>query len=261
VDLSIAVAVISALAAVVVALITSARTGRLERELASLRAASDKDLARLEKQLRTEERAQDRELSTREELDRFREPLMLAGWSLMSRIGNIRHRRFLSYFHASPPRDKIAILGTLYRVGSYLGWVQIVENQVGQLRLAEDDITAPAARTLGEVAGTFASDRFDRSGERSRLMLWREEQRAIGGLMRQEGHDDRLIGFETFVELYEARFAGWLDSFAKDLKAEDAAGFERLRLLENQLSELVSQLDRDQVLPRITRAASPASNP
>lgn len=252
-DLPIAVALISALAAVAVALVTSVRTARLERELASARAASDKSLALLGSQLRAEEREQDRELSAREELDRFREPLMLAAWNLADRIDNIRRRGFAGYFHAGPPRDRIALLGTLYRISSYLGWVQIVEDQVGQLRLAQDNSTAASARTLAEVGSTFASDGLDRS----RLMLWREEQRAIGGLMRQEDRDDRLIGFETFVELYEEKFASWLESLAVHLKSDEAARFERLRRLETQLRELVSQLDRDVVIPRITRSAAP----
>ena len=66
------------------------------------------------------------------------------------------------------------------------------------MHLETEQDTKDVAETLARIGRTFATDSLD-SPE---LMLWREEQRAIGGLMQESGESSRILGFESFVEVY-----------------------------------------------------------
>jgi hypothetical protein len=78
-------------------------------------------------------------------------------------------------------------------------------------------------------------------------MLWREEQRAIGGLMQAAGDGASVLGFEDFVRLYDERFASWFEGFARDLQADDVARSERLHRLQQALQDLVVHLDEERL--------------
>ena len=84
-------------------------------------------------------------------------------------------------------------------------------------------------------------------------MLWWDEQRAIGELMRLEGEEPRCISFDSFVTNYDKGFAKWFASFARDLESENVEESERLRLLHLELTRLARALDVDKLL-RIERA-------
>jgi hypothetical protein len=66
-------------------------------------------------------------------------------------------------------------------------------------------------------------------------MIWREEQRAIGQLMRSEGETPGCIGFDTFVDLYETHYQKWFETFADDLKSHAPTGSTRLTKLQKLL--------------------------
>ena len=87
----------------------------------------------------------------------------------------------------------------------------------------------------------FATDSLDNP----ELMLWREEQRAIGGLMQESGESSKILGFESFVEVYEDRFSGWFTTVAKALQSQVVGGSKRLQILEQNLAGLVVQLDHE----------------
>jgi hypothetical protein len=106
--------------------------------------------------------------------------------------------------------------------------------------------------TLGDIGWVLAADEFDRSDEdhftTSRLMLWREEQRAIGELMRHAGDEPRCIGFDSFAADYDSRFSRWFATFASQLEANSAPQTNRLGELQRVLARLVEQLDVERVL-------------
>lgn len=84
-------------------------------------------------------------------------------------------------------------------------------------------------------------------------MFWREEQRAIGELMLASGADDQLrcLGYASFVEQYDQRFAPWFETFVDDLQTEDVAGSQRLAALQELLTRLVLTLDAEGVYTEI----------
>lgn len=124
--------------------------------------------------------------------------LLSAADDLGSRINNIRHDHFLLYLEV-PERKQTALLGTLFRFAQFFGWTEILYGAGGALRFEQDESTKAVADGLREVGRTLAVDRLDRTVPMdfttTTLMIWREEQRAIGELIRVDGGPDRLPEF------------------------------------------------------------------
>ncbi len=79
-------------------------------------------------------------------------------------------------------------------------------------------------------------------------MLWRDEQRAIGELMRQDGNEPGCIGFDSFVNNYDTSFARWFATFREELQHSSTPSSARFARLQNVLAQLVLELDVDKVL-------------
>jgi hypothetical protein len=128
VSVELTVALISAAAAVLAALLTvvvSARTTRVTAEL------QDK----LERQ---------RHQASKEELleqvmSRYREPLVRAAFDLQSRIYNIVKQAFLVRYlrQGRPDEQEYACRNTVFVVAEYLGWVEILRRGVQFLDLGD----------------------------------------------------------------------------------------------------------------------------
>ena len=112
----------------------------------------------------------------------------------------------------------MARLSTLFRFAQYFAWTEIVYGFADRLRFETDEATKAVVKALEDIGWTLAADEFDRVDPddftTSRWMLWREEQRAIGELMRQDGDEVGCISFATFASIYEERFARWARSSA-----------------------------------------------
>jgi hypothetical protein len=81
-------------------------------------------------------RAEERRFAAKEQLDRYREPLVLAAVDLWHRVDNIRRKNFRFYFDRvdSEWRGRVAVLGTLYRFAKYWSVVDQVRQSIGVLR-------------------------------------------------------------------------------------------------------------------------------
>ena len=193
-------------------------------------------------------------LAARERLDKFRAPLLAAVDDLGRRLDNIRTDGFLAYLDVRSRRD-MALESTLFRLAQYLGWIEIIYGYSDRLRFESEKATKGVTDTLGDIGWILAADEFDRTDEddftTSQLALWREEQRAIGELMRQEGDEPGCMSFNSFVLNYEGCFSRWFATFASQLKPESASQSNRLAELHRVLARLVRQLDVDEVLVRL----------
>jgi hypothetical protein len=203
-------------------------------------------------------------LAARERLDRYRAPLLAAVDDLGRRVNNIRTDGFLAYLEVQGRRD-IALKSTLFRLAQYLGWIEIIYGYSDRLRFESEKATSAVAVTIGDIGWILSADEFDRTDERdftsSQLMLWREEQRAIGELMRQEGDEPRCRGFDSFAANYEDHFATWFDKFASQLEAKPAYRANRFAELHRVLERLVRQLDVDGVLVKFDESGRISSPP
>jgi hypothetical protein len=226
-EAGVVIAIITALVSLVIALANAWFTSQRERRA--------READRIEK-------AEERLASAKAELDLVREPLLNAALDLAHRLDNIRNDHFLdTYLTAGGGhRADIARSSTLYRFARYWCVVEDLYDRVALLRFREDESTRLVASTLRDIGRVFASDRHDEG----RVMVWREEQRAIAELMRSQDAQVTSLGYATFVERFDSVFARWFSTFADDL--DSAAGqSRRFMLVQHQLATLASQLDRD----------------
>jgi hypothetical protein len=197
------------------------------------------------------QRKEERRLAAREKLARYREPLLSAADDLGSRINNIRHDGFLFYLDV-PERQRTALIGTLFRFAQFFGWTEILYGVFDRLRFEHDTSTRAVADVLRDIGRTLAVDRLDRTDPMdpttTRLMIWREEQRAIGELMRVDGDLPRCLSFDSFASQYDERFSPWFETFAAQLDPACTPQTDRLAELQRLLAELIRLLDVDRLM-------------
>jgi hypothetical protein len=202
------------------------------------------------------EKSQERRRSARAELNRYREPLLSAVDELGNRIDNIRNKNYLRYY-LKTERRQTALRTTSFRIAQYFAWTEILYGDSGQYRFAADKETHAVNANLGWVAATFTNDDLDqeKSGQAasSRLMLWREEQRGIGELMRKPGSSPACVGYSTFVKNYDNHYSEWFKRFEAELESmflptEPKPDSQRLTLLQGVLAELLVNLDIDKAV-------------
>jgi hypothetical protein len=223
-DAAVILALVTALASLVIALANTVVTHRL----------------------RLAEAASAREAEAEAVLERYRGPLVAAAFDLQDRLDNVINpkRDFLAAYggRRNPLREE-AIRTTLYRVGQFLCWVEVMRADRQFLQFREPDHTKAVAELVGEVGRTFADDRYGRD-----FMLWREEQRAVGERMiERHGDEAGCVGYATFAEHYEMTYSRWLGRFEKKLDRETAISSRRLPALRETLRALVKALDPEEL--------------
>jgi hypothetical protein len=223
-DAAVILALVTALASLAVALVNTVVTHRL----------------------RLAEAATERQAEAEAVLERYRGPLLAAAFDLQDRLDNLINpdRDFLAAYggRRNPLRDE-AIRTTLYRVGQYFCWVEIMRADRQYLQFREPEHTRAVADLVGEVGRTFADDRYGRD-----FMLWREEQRAIGERMiERHGDDASCVGYATFAESYEQTYSRWLGRFEGKLDRATAMKSTRLPHLRTTLRSLVAALDPEEL--------------
>lgn len=246
-DLRLAIALIAAASALSAAAFTAVMAARQARGDREFRAKADHELEDLRHALKVALREEDRSLKAREVLDRYRPPLLAAAVSLARRIDNIRHRSFLVYLGADEHRARVALHSILYRFAAYLGWRELLSRELTYLDFEDSGQTKEVLGLLDDVRAKMSSSRFDVVENQPRLMLWTDEQTAIGGLMLGTAGAPGVVGFETFFEHYDDKFSPWLESFADDLKRPGVEGSTRLREIAAVLDELIETLDVERV--------------
>ncbi|HSE82424.1 MAG TPA: hypothetical protein VLA87_12160 [Gaiellaceae bacterium] len=177
-------------------------------------------------------------------LAKYREPLILAAYDLQSRLYNILRQNFLGKYYATD-RDgsrQYAVDHTLYLIGQYLAWTEILRREVQFLQFSEDASTRRVSTLLFDVRDAFASDRPELG---PRFMIWRGEQNAIGERMITVEDGQRFcIGYATFVEKSdEPGFRRWFERLASDIGVVAGEPNLRLRKLQHRLVDLVTTLD------------------
>jgi hypothetical protein len=179
----------------------------------------------------------DRDLRAEAVLTRYREPLASAAFDLQSRLYNILRLDFFGKYGDSHGRAVDALRTTLFRLAQYFGWTEILRRDIQFLSFPEDDETRRVTLLQSEISKRFLTDSFGAA-----LMIWGDEQRAIGERMIVEEYGRVLcMGYANFCEQCDDTFATWLERLRTELQEESA----RHRLLEVQhlLCELIEMLD------------------
>ncbi len=209
----------------------------------------DQDLARLNSDLEAEVHRRtalfDRELHAEEVLARYREPLAAAAFDLQSRLYNILRLDFFAKFGGDHPRGEEALRTTLFRLAQYLGWTEILRRDIQFLSFPEAEDTQRVTGLQSDISKRLLTDE-----DGSALMIWSDEQRAIGELMIVEEHGKVLcMGYARFRNVCDDTFAPWYERLRGEVTQESAR--DRLRDVQHMLCELVEALDPQRV--RYTR--------
>jgi hypothetical protein len=182
----------------------------------------------------------DRNLRAEEVLTRYREPLAAAAFDLQSRLYNILRLDFFAKFGGGE-RGEDALRTTLFRLAQYFGWTEILRRDIQFLSFPEDDDTRRVAHLQSEIARRFLSDGYGPA-----VMIWADQQRAIGELMIVEQYGKVLcMGYASFRDRCDDTFAPWCEALRDELAQESAR--RRLCDIQHLLCELVETLDARRV--------------
>jgi hypothetical protein len=219
--------------AVIVSAVIAVRQSRMAERLTRVKHELDAELNRQAALL-------DRDLRAEEVLTRYREPLAAAAFDLQSRLYNILRLGFFDKF-GNHARSEEALRTTLFRLAQYFGWTEILRRDIQFLSFPEDDETRRVAQLQSDVAERFLSHSYG-----SALMIWKDEQRALGERMIVEEHGKVLcMGYATFGDRCDELFAPWWERLREELSGE--AAHARLRDVQHLLCDLVETLDARRV--------------
>jgi len=216
--------------------------GRTAERVTAQKIEVDKQLLRLTADLETERHRREelinREFRAEDVLARYREPLAVAAFDLQSRLYNILRLEFFAKFGDPHARSETALRTTLFRLGQYFGWSEILRREIQFLSFRDVKETREVANLQYEVAKAFLSDEY---GEP--IMIWFDEQRALGELMIDKEHDPPLtMGYAAFGKCCDdGAFAIWLGRLRTELAQPEAQA--RLRDVQHRLCDLVEKLD------------------
>jgi len=233
-DLKLWTALVTALLALAGTLLTAVLASRDRRDLETLKD----DL-----QSRREQRVA--AASAEQVLARYRDPLLHAAYDLQSRCWNIVEQGFLTHYlrNGSPRERDYAIENTVFLFAQYLGWTELIRQEVQFLDLGKDDKTRALRTRQDEIYSILQT--YERG---PRLRLFAGDQRAIGELMieRPPGMTPRCLGYATFRLQRPPSIDAWLDPLREDLlalSATDPLEKDRLVALQGSLVELLDLLD------------------
>lgn len=179
----------------------------------------------------------ERRLQADDVLTRYRQPLAVAAFELQSRIYNVLELGFVETFGEDHARREEAARTTLFRFAQYFGWSEILRRDIQFLDFEQQG----DARRVARLQSAIAEDLLDsKLGET--MMIWRDEQRAIGELMIVEEHGKVIcMGYARFSACCATTFAPWLERLWREIAQPEAR--ERLRALQHDLCSLVEALD------------------
>ena len=167
------------------------------------------------------------------------------------------------YLRGTDAEKHYAYESTLYVIGEFFGWVEIMRREIQFLDLRDIARNRELASRLDDVSGAFLSVRDD-----SALRVFRGEQRAIGEVMTAAlptgGRE--CIGYAAFVTRRDdPEFARWFTKLGEDvelLATQPAGHHERAASIQRALIDLIDFLDpAHQYFPDSRRLKLPAPDP
>jgi hypothetical protein len=227
------IGLISGVIAALVSAFVALRQARVDERLARLKSELDAEV-------HTRTARFDRDLRAEETLGRYREPLAAAAFDLQSRLYNILRLGFFAKWGDSERSDD-GVRTTLFRLAQYFGWSEILRRDIQFLAFPEDSATRRVAELQSKITGCFLTDSYGTA-----MMIWSDEQRAIGERMIVEEHDKVLcMGYARFREQCDDVLGAWAPRLRAEIEQESAQ--LRLRDVQHRLCELVETLDQQRV--------------
>jgi hypothetical protein len=176
-------------------------------------------------------------------LAKYREPLVGAAYELQGRLWNILELNFLQkyYLAGDDAQKEYAVQNTLYVVGQYLGWSEILRREIQFLNFSDSAKTRVVAERQRRIVEVFQLDDPDLGRP---FLIWRGEQHAIGELMidRDTG-PAQCVGYAKFLEHEEPGFRRWFARLEGEIAEVANGSNRRLVELQHALVDLIRELD------------------
>jgi len=211
--------------------------------------------------------------------EKFRDPLILSGHELASRTLEIITHYPTVYlrrdvFNSNPKKQiknsiddpyfkRYKLISTLYRMGSFLGWLELYRQEITFLRSSNSKHTIQLERAVDRIRSDLADGQLNQNED---WQLWkdtlvfREELRAIGeSLIESKGSTRTVIGYGRFCEHLDENDSNnvkhWLSvllNFYLDLD-ENNKDFRKIRLerIFVHIIDLLLLLDRNSIDQRL----------
>jgi hypothetical protein len=217
------------------------RQSRANERLTQLNHSLDEQMTRLNHDLDAElhrrEAMIDQAMNAEDVLSRYREPLAAAAFDLQSRLYNILKMEFFRKHGEGTDRDVEAMRTTLFRLTQYLGWTEILRRDIQFLSFPEAEDTRHVAHLQLQISRCLLT--YDYGHE---MMIWSDEQRALGEEMIVEEHGKVMcMGYARFRKHCDGAFAAWCQRLREEVQAPEAE--PRLREVQHLLCQLVETLD------------------
>ena len=216
------VAGISAAVSVATTIFVTVYQSREARELEKFQSKHAQDLTALNDLLIRQRDTDTRTTEAEAFVARYRNPLLQSAYDLQSRLYNVlrpggfRGGRDPEYF----------VLNTVYLFAQYLGWVEIIRQELQFLDLGAVDKTKRLGNLIARIRNQLANtERF-----RDEYYIYRGQQRAIGELMMIPvdgtstiGPRHECMGYGAFVTKHaDVEFQRWLASLERSVTAASA---------------------------------------
>ncbi len=203
--------------------------------------------------------------------EKYRDPILLAGRELCSRLGEILAQYPTVYLNSavldSCPTNqlensiddlyfqKYKLVSTTYRICAFFGWIELYRQELVFLDSGRDQLTNALEKCIESIRADFADghlNEFDDWEDWKDRLIFREELRAIGEVMLHKTSEGMsVMGYARFCELLESssesslkRWLAAVNNFVLDL---DDTGLdfrkERLKRLVVHLFDLLELLD------------------
>ena len=176
-----------------------------------------RDLSKYAAELQAERDAKTR-LAEKEQLtSAFRDPLLHAAYDLQSRMFNIARQGFLQvYWSSGDARQKqYATENTLFLIAQYLGWTELVRQELRFIALKADSETQKLRSLQDQLYSIFQTDRHG-----ANFQIFAGDQRAIGELMIVPSvAPARILGYGAFLISRPSALEQWLGPLRDDLVA------------------------------------------
>lgn len=203
---------------------------------------------------------------------KYKDPLLLSSRELCLRVAEIlKHYPSIfltsSVLSTSPSKQlkndisdpyfqKYKLVSTVYRMCSFLGWLELYRQDVVFLRSGEDEHSKKLECCIKEIRADLADGQLNTSDDwplwRDTL-IFREELRAIGESMIDcQGSSKVVFGYARFNEIFDAKEGSckrWVNTvvyFFLDLESS-GKDFRKIRLqrLVVHLVDLIELLEND----------------
>jgi hypothetical protein len=165
---------------------------------------------------------------------------------LQSRLYNVLKQGFVDVYLAngSPRERTYAVENTSFLVAQYFCWSELFRREVQFTDLIENPRAKGLVALQDGIVTLWGTDQYP-----PELRLFAGEQRAIGEAMIQaSSRGSECMGYGAFLQKFKPGEHDLIDALKADVAALPSklpAGSPRLRLVQNDLIDLLTTLDPD----------------